>query len=173
MTFHSGGNIMVRDFLTAKSLDEKGIAPVIGTAVTIAIAFILAGLISSVFFEEYGNSLHNRSPSAKIQILFSEDGTCLEFEHEGGDQLFFDSSSLSVVMDINDTSYPLNDSALGTLDAGEKRVLALNRSVPSEMELKPGELVSVKVVDRESGALIAKQELEVKEHAIIVPEQPL
>jgi hypothetical protein len=37
-----------------------------------------------------------------------------------GDQLYFDSSSLSGIMDINGVSYPLNTTALGTLEAGEK-----------------------------------------------------
>ncbi|WP_410507413.1 archaellin/type IV pilin N-terminal domain-containing protein [Methanosarcina hadiensis] len=142
-----------------KHSDEKGIAPVIGTAVTIVIVFILAGLVSSVFFEEYGNPSHKIPPAAKLQIYFTGDESSLEFKHEGGDQLFFGSPSLSVIMDINGTSYPLNDSALGTLEAGEKGVLALNTSeLP---ELKAGDLVSVKVVDYESGGLIAKHELEV------------
>ncbi len=161
---------MVRGFSTVKGSDEKGIAPVIGTAVTIAIVFILAGLVSSVFFEEYEDSPHKGSPAAKLQILFTEDGNSIEFDHEGGDQLFFDSSSLSVVMSINDASYMLNDSALGTLEAGKKGVLALNNSGLPAMELRPGDFVSVKVVDYESGALIAKSELEVKEQMFIKTE---
>ncbi|WP_269849424.1 type IV pilin [Methanosarcina horonobensis] len=72
-----------------KGSDEKGIAPVVGTAVTIFIVFILAGLVSSAFFEEYGVSSYKGSPAAKLQIQFTEDETSLEFEHSGGDQLFF------------------------------------------------------------------------------------
>ena len=151
----------VRNFSMLKVSDETGIAPVIGTAVTIFIVFILAGLVSSVFFEEYGDSTHKGSPAAKLQVVFTEDGNSLEFEHGGGDPLFFDSSSLSVIMDINEKSYPLNDPALGTLEAGEKGVLALNEGgLPA---LEQGDRVSVKVVDYESGALIANLELEVKE----------
>jgi archaeal type IV pilus assembly protein PilA len=153
----------VRNSSMLKASDEKGIAPVIGTAVTIFIVFILAGLVSSAFFEEYGDSSHKGSPSAKLQVRLAEDENSLEFEHSGGDPLFFDSSSLSVIMDINDISYPLNDSALGTLEAGEKKVLGLNESVLSAIELGQGDRVSVKVVDYESGALIAKSELEVKD----------
>ncbi|MHC1757170.1 MAG: type IV pilin [Methanosarcina sp.] len=153
-----------------KISDENGIAPVIGTAVTIFIVFILAGLVSSVFFEEYGDSSHKGSPAAKLQIRFTEYINSIEFEHGGGDPLFFDSSSLSVIMDINDASYTLNDSALGTLEAGGKGVLALNESGLPAMELGQGDKVSVKVVDYESGALIAKHELEVKGQMIIEPE---
>jgi archaeal type IV pilus assembly protein PilA len=153
----------VRNSSMLKVSDEKGIAPVIGTAVTIFIVFILAGLVSSAFFEEYGDSSHKGSPAAKLQVRFTEDENSLEFEHGGGDPLFFDSSSLSVIMDINGTSYLLNDSALGTLEAGEKKVLGLNESVLSAIELGQGDRVSVKVVDYESGALIAKSELEVKD----------
>ena len=158
----------VRNFSALKGSDERGIAPVIGTAVTIVIVFILAGLVSSVFFEEYGGSSSKGSPAAKLQVFFTEDGNSLEFEHNGGDQLFFDSSSLSVIMDINGTSYLLNGSALGTLEAGEKKALALNKSeLP---ELKQGDRVSVKVVDYESGGLIAKRELEIKVQTAVVPE---
>lgn len=152
----------IRNFSTVKHSDEKGIAPVIGTAVTIVVVFILAGLVSSVFFEEYGSSSGKVSPAAKLQIFLIEDRNSLEFEHNGGDQLFFDSPSLSVIMDINDISYPLNDSSLGTLDAGEKKALALNTTGLPEMELMPEDRVSVKVVDYESGGLVAKSELEIK-----------
>lgn len=159
-----------RNISTLGSSDEKGTAPVIGTAVTIAIVFILAGLISAVIFEGYADSSHKGTPAAKLQVCFSEDGTSLEFEHSGGDPLYFDSSSLSVIMDINGTSHPLNGTSLGTLETGGFRALALNRSELPAMELMPGDLVTVKVVDLESGGLIAKRELEVKEQISIVPE---
>ncbi|AAM06928.1 type IV pilin, partial [Methanosarcina acetivorans] len=86
----------VRNISTLGSSDERGIAPVIGTAVTIAIVFILTGLISAVIFEGYTDSSHKGVPAAKLQVCFTEDGTSLEFEHSGGNPLFFDSSSLSV-----------------------------------------------------------------------------
>lgn len=73
-------------------------------------------------------------------------------------------------MDINGTSYMLNDTALGTLETGGYRALALNRSGLPAMELVPGDPVTVRVVDLESGGLIAKRELEVKEKIIVVPE---
>ena len=73
-------------------------------------------------------------------------------------------------MDINGISHPLNDTALGTLETGGNKVLALNKSVQTSMELVPGDMVTVKVVDLESGGLIAKRELEVKEQMFIVPE---
>lgn len=160
----------IRNFSAAKEPNEKGIAPVIGTAVTIVIVFILAGVVSAVFFEEYGDSSSKKAPAAKLQIFLTENGNSLEFEHNGGDQLFFDSPSLSVIMDINDISYPLNDSALGTLEAGEKKTLALNSSKLPAMELTPGDRVSVKVVDYESSGLIAKSELEIKAKTVIMPE---
>ena len=52
-----------------------------------------------------------------------------------------------------------------------KGVLALNKSelLPS-MELKPGEWVSVKVVDYDSGSIIAENDLEVKRQMLIEPE---
>lgn len=161
----------IRNFPAVKRPDEKGLAPVIGTVITIAVVVILAGLVSSVFFEEYGNPSHKLSPTAKIQIFFTEDGSSLEFEHKGGDQLFFDNSSLSVIMNINDTSYPpLNDSSLGTLEVGESKVLPLNQSGLPKIELKPGDRVSVKVVDYESGSLIADRGLEVKRQIVIIQE---
>lgn len=150
--------------------DERGVAPVIGTPITIAIVFILTGLVSSVVFADYVNYSQKGSPIAKLQIHFNDDGNSLEFEHNGGNQLFFDSSPLSVIMAINETSYTLNDSVLGILEAGEKGVFALNKSGLPAMRLGPGDKVSVKVVDHENGALIAKRELEVKGQMVIEPE---
>lgn len=161
----------VRNFSAVKGSDEKGIAPVIGTAVTIAIVFILTGLISAVVFEDYTDSSYKGAPATKLQVFFTEDESSLEFEHNGGDPLFFENSSLSVIMDINGASYCLNNSfSLGALEAGEKKTLELNQSGLPAMELKSGDLVSVKVVDYESGGLIAKRELEVKRQIVVVPE---
>jgi len=160
----------VKSLFLSKSSDVKGIAPVIGTAVTIFIVFILAGLVSSVFFEGYGDSPNKKSPAAKLQIFFTEDGNSLRFEHNGGDQLFFDSSSISVIMDVNDVSYPLNASVLGTLEAGKNGILDLNKSELPAMELKPEDSVFVKVVDPESGGLVAKRELEIKGQIYVIPE---
>ncbi|MDI9394784.1 MAG: hypothetical protein QM426_04925 [Euryarchaeota archaeon] len=53
-------------------------------------------------------------------------------------------------MDIKNTSYLLNDFAPGTFKAWEKKILELNKSLRSPIELKPGDFVSVKVVDYES-----------------------
>src|SRR5512145_1576931 len=97
--------MMVRNFSASKGSDEKGVSSVIGTVITIAVVVILAGLVSSAVFEEYGGAAHKRSPVAKLQVSFTEDGGSLEFENKGGDPLFFDSPSLSVIMDINDASY--------------------------------------------------------------------
>lgn len=160
----------VRNFSAVEGLDERGVAPVIGTAVTIAIVFILTGLVSAVVFDGYDDSSHKGAPAAKLQVCFTEDGSALKFEHNGGDPLFFDSSSLSVIMDINDISYPLNGTALGTLEAGGNKALALNKSELPAMELRPGDMVSVKVVDYESGGLIAKRELEVEDQIVVAPE---
>lgn len=161
----------IRNFSAVMGSDEKGISPVIGTVITIAVVVILASFVSSVFFEEYGDPSSKVSPAAKLHVFFTEEGDSLEFEHNGGDPLFFDSSSLSVIMAINDTSYPpLNDSALGTLEVGESKALPLNMSGLPAMKLIPGDRVSVKVVDNESGGLITKSELEIKSQIVIVPE---
>lgn len=77
MTFLFPGDMMVKKFSALKGSDEKGLAPVIGTAVTIVIVFILAGLVSSVFFEEYGNPSNKISPTAKLQIYFTGDESSL------------------------------------------------------------------------------------------------
>lgn len=160
----------IRNFSTLMGSDENGVAPIIGTVLTIGVVVILASLVSSVFFEEYGDSSSKGSIAAKLQIFLTEDGSSLEFEHNGGDQLFFGSPSLSVIMDINDTSYPLNDSSLGTLEAGKKGVIPLNTSRLPPMEMNPGDRVSVKVVDYDSGCLIAKSNLEIKSKTVVVPE---
>lgn len=65
---------------------KGGVAPVIGTVVTIAVVFILASLVSAGIFDDYANSAHKKAPAAKIQVYFTEGGTALEFENNGGDQ---------------------------------------------------------------------------------------
>jgi hypothetical protein len=49
-------------------------------------------------------------------------------------------------------------------------VLSLNESGLPAMELRSGDLVSVKVVDYGSGGMITKRELDVKERTVIVPK---
>lgn len=159
----------IRNFSALMGSDEKGVSQVIGTVITIAVVVILASFVSSVFFEEYGDASSKVSPAAKLHVFFTEDGDSLEFEHNGGDPLFFDSSSLSVVMDINDTSYPLNDSAIGTLEVGESKALPLNMSGLPAMELMPEDRISVKVVDHESGGIIANSQLKINAKITVVP----
>ncbi|MCQ1536189.1 type IV pilin [Methanosarcina sp. KYL-1] len=159
---------MSKNFPILKSLDEKGVAPVIGTVLSIAIVVILTSLLSSVIFSESADSPDGEAPSAKLEISFA-DGNLIEFKHGGGDPLFFDSASMAVVLGINETSYVLNSSSLGKLEVGESKFLVLNNSGLPAMELEPEKEVSVKVVDYENGLLIAYSKLKVNDKIVITP----
>ena len=95
--------------------DDRGVSPVIGVILMVAITVILAAVIGA-FVLELGSSVATEQPQASFDFEFN--GSNVTVTHQGGSEI--DNSSISVVLD---KSYNNSDhkwgGADGIITAGE------------------------------------------------------
>ena len=91
--------------------DDRGVSPVIGVILMVAITVILAAVIGA-FVLELGSSVATEQPQASFD--FEVDGSNATVTHQGGSEI--DNSSISVV--LNKSYYNWSD-ADGIITAGE------------------------------------------------------
>ena len=91
--------------------DDRGVSPVIGVILMVAITVILAAVIGA-FVLELGSSVATEQPQASFDFEFN--GSNVTFTHQGGSEI--DNSSISVV--LNKSYYNWSD-ADGIITAGE------------------------------------------------------
>ena len=95
--------------------DDRGVSPVIGVILMVAITVILAAVIGA-FVLELGSSVATEQPQASFDFEFN--GSNVTVTHQGGSEI--DNSSISVVLDesYNDSEYNWGG-ADGIITAGE------------------------------------------------------
>ena len=91
--------------------DDRGVSPVIGVILMVAITVILAAVIGA-FVLELGSSVATEQPQASFDFEFN--GSNVTVTHQGGSEI--DNSSISVV--LNKSYYNWSD-ADGIITAGE------------------------------------------------------
>ena len=75
--------------------DDRGVSPVIGVILMVAITVILAAVIGT-FVLGLGDSLGDSQPTAQIDVSIDESTNTTTIEHSGGDSI--DSDSLRVII---------------------------------------------------------------------------
>jgi len=95
--------------------DDRGVSPVIGVILMVAITVILAAVIGA-FVLELGSSVATEQPQASFDFEFN--GSDVTVTHQGGSEI--DNSSISVVLDksYNNSEYNWGG-ADGIITAGE------------------------------------------------------
>ena len=95
--------------------DDRGVSPVIGVILMVAITVILAAVIGA-FVLELGSSVATEQPQASFDFEFN--GSNVTVTHQGGSEI--DNSSISVVLDksYNNSEYNWGG-ADGIITAGE------------------------------------------------------
>ena len=91
--------------------DDRGVSPVIGVILMVAITVILAAVIGA-FVLELGSSVATEQPQASFDFEFN--GSNVTVTHQGGSEI--DNSSISVVLDKSDYNWSDDD---GIITAGE------------------------------------------------------
>ena len=91
--------------------DDRGVSPVIGVILMVAITVILAAVIGA-FVLELGSSVATEQPQASFDFEFN--GSNVTVTHQGGSEI--DNSSISVVLDNSDHNWSDTD---GIITAGE------------------------------------------------------
>ena len=95
--------------------DDRGVSPVIGVILMVAITVILAAVIGA-FVLELGSSVATEQPQASFDFEFN--GSNVTVTHQGGSEI--DNSSISVVLDKSYNKSEYNwGGADGIITAGE------------------------------------------------------
>ena len=93
--------------------DDRGVSPVIGVILMVAITVILAAVIGA-FVLELGSSVATEQPQASFDFEF--DGSNVTVTHQGGSEI--DNSSISVVLNESYSDHKWGG-ADGIITAGE------------------------------------------------------
>ncbi|GGN18590.1 type IV pilin [Halarchaeum nitratireducens] len=107
--------------------DDRGVSPVIGVILMVAITVILAAVIGT-FVLGLGSNVGNNAPSATFNWDYGND-TSVNVTHQGGDVI--DNSSISYTSDgeINSVAGPTGDDSQWT--AGETTTIVYANEVSS------------------------------------------
>ena len=111
-----------------RSRDSRGVSPVIGVILMVAITVILAAVLGS-FVLDIGQQAENDSPQAAFRLSASAATDQVEIRHLGGDRLVLSETRI-VIENNGDTTFGPNDSATGdgVLSVGDVSVVTLNAS---------------------------------------------
>jgi len=169
--------------------EDRGVSPVIGVILMVAITVILAAVIGA-FVLQIGGDLGESAPQASISISDTNaDENTIELRHGGGDTIEWDETRLVVEHDDdtlrwnspNDDSFATSDrvtintsneddsiDGIGTEDEEEEEVATLNTSTQTTLEdddeaspLGSDNRVTVTMIDRPSGEIIFERTVRV------------
>ena len=118
--------------VTAVNNDDRGVSPVIGVILMVAITVILAAVIGT-FVLGLGDSVGDNQPAAQLSVDLDQTGENLTIEHGGGDSI--DSEALRVVVtgpdeqraeadDVFEDRFSVGDAetAEDVIDTGEESI---------------------------------------------------
>jgi len=126
--------------------NRAGLAPLIGTALMLAIVFLIVALIASAFFA--GNNTDNLDPAPLASLRVYEYNTStLKIEHRGGDPIDFSNSTTSVILDVAEKNNLLEASNLEVLKVGDTKLLPLTDIKGNLIPINAGDLATFKVID--------------------------
>ncbi|MFP4625577.1 MAG: type IV pilin [Natronomonas sp.] len=100
-----------------ESADERGVSPVIGVILMVAITVILAAVIGS-FVIGLGDQVQETAPNAQFDFDYAEGNDDVTITHDGGQSIDTDEDSLDIVGP--DSSTPWDG---GTISAGNSTTL--------------------------------------------------
>nr|AGF93070.1 membrane/secreted protein [uncultured organism] len=141
-------------------LKEKGISPVVGTILLVAVTVIIAGTIAAFVM---GLGTPSETPTASITASDNtETDGFITVTHEGGDAL--EPSKLRMTVDAGDSSAVLEGDGGSdgdftvwySLDGQDKFSVGYDATIDDSATVDSGETVTVSLYDTESGGKIAE-----------------
>ena len=146
--------------VTAVNNDDRGVSPVIGVILMVAITVILAAVIGT-FVLGLGDSIGDNQPTAQLSVDLDQDAGNLTIEHDGGDSI--SSETLTVIVtagdqpeedenDVFDSRFSVGDAetAEDVIDTGED-------------DIDGGEDLRIRVVHQPSDSFLLDRSIEVTE----------
>jgi len=156
--------------------DTRGVSPVIGVILMVAITVILAAVIGT-FVLGLGENVSSTTPQAQLSMSVSS-GNNITIDHNGGDAIAADSVDIKVVNSsggsftvspTNPDELSVGDSAIiNTSDVNNKVAISwpstvgpapIDGTAGDSFNLTAGNTYTVKLIDTESQQLIASQKV--------------
>ncbi|AAB90161.1 type IV pilin [Archaeoglobus fulgidus] len=112
--------------MVRRKMDEKGVSPVIGVILMVAITVILAAVIASFVFG-MSNVAPAAPPSAQLQVRTGSSADTVELKHMGGDPI--NCTSIKVLVNGKEESNALGSSggcSDNLLKVGETETITLS-----------------------------------------------
>ncbi len=88
---------------------DRGVSPVIGVILMVAITVILAAVIGT-FVLDLGQSAGNQAPSASLTVTSDAGDHVFNVSHKGGDALIAENTRVVISNETNEISYTASDS---------------------------------------------------------------
>jgi FlaG/FlaF family flagellin (archaellin) len=139
---------------------ERGVAPVVGVVLIVAIAVILVSVLG-VFVMDFTSEVEDPSPQASLSLGVDTAGDEIRLEHRAGEELY--SNQTRIVWEINGSTYrssPPDDGAV--MQSAESAVFTFDGSAastgvwtnypsPGSHNITEQHVITVSVYDTESG----------------------
>lgn len=161
------------------SSGDRGVSPVIGIILMVAITVILATLVGA-FVLDLGQQAENDSPQASFQVSAFPAANQIELEHLGGDELRHDETRI-VVESGGTTRFDAVDAgSRDVLSVGSSALITLNDSNDDRLDLtsdgtavvtvdggagsfSPGDRITITLIDTETERVIFQRTLLVQD----------
>ena len=149
--------------VTAVNNDDRGVSPVIGVILMVAITVILAAVIGT-FVLGLGDSIGDNQPTAQLSVDLDQDAGDLTIEHDGGDSI--SSETLTVIVTADDQpeedENDVFDSRFSVGDA-ETAEDVITDADTGEGDIDEGEDLRIRVVHQPSDSFLLDRSIEVTE----------
>lgn len=145
--------------VTAVNNDDRGVSPVIGVILMVAITVILAAVIGT-FVLGLGDSIGDNQPTAQLSVDLDQDAGNLTIEHDGGDSI--SSETLTVIVTADDQREDENDVFDSRFSVGDAET-AEDVIDTGEDDIDGGEDLRIRVVHQPSDSFLLDRSIEVTE----------
>ncbi|WP_203218990.1 type IV pilin [Geoglobus acetivorans] len=146
--------------------DEKGVSPVIGVILMVAITVILAAVIASFVFG-LGSKAPKSAPQAQLVVVKAVNGSAKDYvliDHQGGESIYLpdikvviSNSSASKVITPSKGDVSINVTEDDYFEVGERLNITFNKDLANE-----GDTINVKLIHAPSNQPILSADVKVR-----------
>lgn len=137
--------------------DDRGVSPVIGVILMVAITVILAAVIGT-FVLGLGDSLGDSQPTAQISVDLEESSNEFVIEHGGGDPI--DSGSMRIVVSAENGTAEATEQFDSRFSVGDRQRGSFSGSTEN---VNSGEELRIRVIHTPSESILFDQVIEVQD----------
>ena len=144
--------------------DDRGVSPVIGVILMVAITVILAAVIGT-FVLGLGDSLGDSQPTAQLSVDITPDdtgdGAVIEIEHGGGDTI--DTGALRVVVTSGSDEVEATNEFDSRFSVGDIQSADFDGTTGGSFEAADDDEMRIRIIHTESESILLDRTIEATE----------